>query len=201
MAIYRQVHTAFWEDDKVVEEMTPEDKYFFLYLLTNPHTTQIGIYPITKKKISFDLGYSIESANALISRFESHHKLIKYNIETREIAIINWGKYNFNRGGKPVEDCVKKELKEVKDQELITLVASKIENKRIKDLYINFLNPPAKEEDIPDGGNSDNEQNYDTLENTNDTLDDTYNATYNDTCNDTSTTRTTIRGQEEEEEE
>lgn len=50
MAIFRQVHTSFWNDVKVQEDFTPEDKYFFLYLLTNPQTKQIGVYQITKNK-------------------------------------------------------------------------------------------------------------------------------------------------------
>lgn len=49
--------------------------------------------------MAFDLGYSMESVNSLLDRFENHHKLVKYNPETRELAIINWGKYNLNRGG------------------------------------------------------------------------------------------------------
>lgn len=49
-AKFRMVHTSFWNDPTVSEEMTPEDKYFFLYLLTNEHTTQIGIYGISKNK-------------------------------------------------------------------------------------------------------------------------------------------------------
>ena len=65
MAKFRMVHTEFWNDPRVVEEMTPEDKYFFLYLLTNANTTQIGIYQITKKQMAFDTGHSIESINAL----------------------------------------------------------------------------------------------------------------------------------------
>jgi hypothetical protein len=50
MAKYRMVRTDFWKNPIVSEEMTPEDKYFYLYLLTNPATTQIGIYKITKNK-------------------------------------------------------------------------------------------------------------------------------------------------------
>jgi hypothetical protein len=90
--------------------------------------------------MAFDMGYSLESANALIDRFENHHQVIKYNPETREIALLNWGKYNCNRGGKPVEDCMKKELKQVKDKNLIQLVAGKVESDRLKSLYINQLN-------------------------------------------------------------
>lgn len=138
MAIFRMVHTEFWDDPKVVEEMTPEDKYFFLYLLTNANTTQIGIYQITKKQMAFDTGYSLESINALLDRFINHHKMIVYNPNTREIALRNWGKYNLNRGGKPVIDCVKSELNQVKDKSLISLVAERIEKQEIKKIYDSY---------------------------------------------------------------
>ena len=133
MAIFRKLHTAFWQDAKVIEELTPEDKFFFIYLLTNPATTQIGIYQITKKQMSFELGYSIESINSLMDRFENHHKLIKYNPYTREIALKNWGKYNLDRSGKPMLDCVKKELEEVSDISLIEYVSKGIKKEDIKD--------------------------------------------------------------------
>lgn len=139
MAVYRPVQVSFWQDAKVIEEMTPEDKLFNLYLLTNPCTTQIGVYQITKKQMAFDLGYSMESVNALLDRFENHHKLVKYNAETRELAIINWGKYNLNRGGKPIEDCVRKELDGVSDISLIRLVTPKVKNDKIRVIFEEFL--------------------------------------------------------------
>lgn len=135
MARFRMVHTEFWNDPMVMEEMTPEDKYFFLYLLTNPNTTQIGIYEITKKQMAFDMGYSIETINSLLDRFLKHHKLIKYNSDTREVAIRNWGKYNLIRGGKPMLDCVSSELKEVKDSELVKYVSEAVPNDNIRKLY------------------------------------------------------------------
>ncbi|ACK88950.1 DnaA analog, DnaD domain protein [Bacillus cereus AH820] len=139
MAVYRPVQVSFWQDAKVIEEMTPEDKLFNLYLLTNPCTTQIGVYQITKKQMAFDLGYSMESVNALLDRFENHHKLVKYNAETRELAIINWGKYNLNRGGKPIEDCVRKELDGVSDISLVHLVTPKVKNDKIRAIFEEFL--------------------------------------------------------------
>jgi len=88
---FRLVYTEFWEDPKVMEEMTPEDKYFYLYLLTNPNTNMIGVYRITKKQMAFDLGYSSESINSILDRFINFHKLIIYNDKTREICIKNYG--------------------------------------------------------------------------------------------------------------
>ncbi|MBJ8107413.1 MULTISPECIES: hypothetical protein [Bacillus cereus group] len=128
MAKYRHVQTSFWSDARVSEEMTPEDKYFYLYLMTNEHTNQIGVYQITRKQMAFELGYSIESAKALLDRFMNHHDLVAYNEETRELCILNWGKYNLNKGGKPIEDCIKKELKSIKDLSLVKLVLERTEN-------------------------------------------------------------------------
>lgn len=139
MAIFRKVHTEFWRDPKVLEELTPEGKLLFLYTLTNPNTTQIGIYKITKKQMAFELGFSTESINALMDIFENKYKLIRYNTETRELAIKHWGKYNLDRGGKPIIDCIKKELKYVKDKSLISYVSENIEKEEIKTLFDNCI--------------------------------------------------------------
>lgn len=140
MALFRHIRTEFWRDAKVLEEMTPEDKLFFLYMLTNGNTTQIGIYKIPKKQMAFELGYSVESINTLIDRFENHYKIIKYNPETRELAIKMWGKYNLVKGGKPIIDCVKKEVKEVKDKSLLAYVAQYINKEEIKKEFEKIIN-------------------------------------------------------------
>ncbi|CUB43985.1 hypothetical protein M3616_11085 [Bacillus velezensis] len=139
MAKYRHVRTEFWQDPKVLEEMTPEDRYFYLYLLTNPFTSQIGIYSITKKQMAFDIGHSIESINSLMDRFQHHHHLVEYNPGTREIAILKWGRYNLNKAGKPMLDCIEKELREVKDRSLIELVYPHIPNESIRELFSRYV--------------------------------------------------------------
>jgi DnaD/phage-associated family protein len=138
MAKFRMVRVDFWRNPVVSEEMSPEDKYFYLYLLTNPNTTQIGIYQITKKQMAFDLGYSIESVHSLMDRFIHHHKVIRYNPETRELAIKNWGKYNLHKGGKPIMDCIYSELKEVDDTTLIRYVSESIQKGEICSVYQSF---------------------------------------------------------------
>ena len=87
MALYRQIFIDFWRDPKVTEEMSAEDRYVLLYLLTNPSTTQIGIYMITKRQMAFDLGYSTESVGAILNRFEHGLGLIRYNPDDYRIAI------------------------------------------------------------------------------------------------------------------
>ena len=140
LALYRQIFIEFWKDPKVTEEMSAEDRYALLYLLTNPHTTQIGIYQITKRQMAFDLGYSTESVGAILERFEKLLGIIRYNPETREIAIKNWGKYNLKRGGKPIMDCIRGELEKVKDKNLIEYVADSIPNETIKNEFLRYVN-------------------------------------------------------------
>lgn len=136
---FRIVYTEFWSDPKVMEDMTPEDKYFYLYLLTNPCTNMIGIYRIVKKQMAFDLGYSIESINSLMNRFIGTHKLVLYNEETKEICIKNYGKYNLNKGGKPMIDCIKKDLGNVIDKTFIKEIAANVKNASIKQLIDEYL--------------------------------------------------------------
>jgi hypothetical protein len=118
--------------------MTPEDKYFYLYLLTNPNTNHIGIYQITKRQIAFDLDYSIDTVHVLMKRFIEHHKLIRYNPEMRELAIKNWGKHNLYNDSKPLLDCIFSELKDVEDRSLIQYVSESIQKQEIRGLYESF---------------------------------------------------------------
>lgn len=129
VAIKRVVSTSFWEDDKVIDNFTPEDKYFMLYLLTNPHTKQIGIYPLNVRQAAFETGYNVDSISHLLNRFENIHKIIKRSEITSEIAIKNYLCYSIVKGGKPVIDCLEKEMKTVKDKSLLDFVLKNLSEK------------------------------------------------------------------------
>lgn len=148
MSKFRQIQTSFWSDTYIQEEMTAEDKYFYLYLMTNEFTTQIGIYPITKKQMAFDLGYSIESVQALLQRFETYHKLIKYDTETREIILLKWAENNLNIGGKPVQDLIKKEISQVKNKEFLSLMFQNCPENSLKNFIASLLQENKKDNNI-----------------------------------------------------
>ena len=170
MAIKRIVDTNFWNDDKVVEMFSPEDKLFMLYLMTNPHTTQLGIYAINKKVMAFELGYSIETINILLERFEGKYKMIKYSSETNEVAIKNYLKYSIIKGGKPVEDLLKKEISLIKDKSLLNYVYNNLKDyNNLNETVSLVLEEMNKEND------NDNDNDNDV----------SYHDTYNDTSNDT----------------
>lgn len=95
MATYRNVQMSFWTDAKVIDDFTPEDKYFYLYLMTNPHTSLCGCYELSLSQIASETGYSKETVVKLIRRFMEVHDLIRYDFTTKEIIILNWHKYNW----------------------------------------------------------------------------------------------------------
>ena len=95
MATYRTVHLSFWTDPKVDDDFTPEDKYFYLYLLTNPHTNLCGCYEISMKQMVRETGYSIDTVERLLNRMECVHDVIRFDRNTKEIYVLRWGKYNW----------------------------------------------------------------------------------------------------------
>ena len=140
MALYRHVYLKFWKDDKVMELFSVEEKLLFLFLLTNPNTTQIGVYKILPKEIAFMTGFEEEEVSIMLELFEKEYKLIKYNKLTHEIAIVHWARYNLNKaGGKPMMDCISSELSRVEDVSLLQVILDHIKNENIKKLYINAI--------------------------------------------------------------
>lgn len=190
MGIKRVVDTDFWNDEKVMDMFTPEDKLFFLYLLTNPHTTQLGIYAINPKYITIETGYTIESVKVLLDRFENQYEIIKYSKETKEIAVKNFLKHSIVKGGAPVRDCLIRELKAVKNKDLIKFVFAHIKqyehiNKTVRDIITEYeeLNGEIvycydKRKNAVKENNEKDNDNENVNENENDvSLDDTPNDT------------------------
>lgn len=167
MGIKRVVDVDFWNDEKVMDMFSPEDKLFMLYLLTNPHTTQLGIYAINPKHMAFEIGYSVEVINVLLERFENKYGMIKYSAKTKEIAIKNFLRHSIIKGGKPVEDCLLKELAKIKDKSLIEFVYNGINgdeslNATVKKILLSLNNEIQNENE----NENENEVSYhDTLTN------------------------------------
>lgn len=126
MAIYRNISLSFWEDNKVVDDFTPEDRYFYLYLLTNPHTNLIGCYEISIRQMSHETGYSQKIVEKLLDRMENLHNVIIYSRETKEIYIKNWCKYNWTKSEKLLKN-VENVSKYIKNETLKEEMTKKIE--------------------------------------------------------------------------
>lgn len=122
MAKYRSIQTSFWSDSKIIEDFTPEDRYFYLYLLTNEKSNQLGCYELSIKQMCRDTGYNEETIKKLINRFQNILKVIYYDFETKEILLKNWYKYNW-LNSENTKKCIDKEFSLVKSRFLLDLIS------------------------------------------------------------------------------
>lgn len=100
MANYRNISMAFWTDSKVVDDFTPEDRYIYLYCMTNPHTNLCGCYEVSIKQIANETGYNTDSVEHLLRRLDTAHNVIRYSASSKELLILNWCRYNWSASEK-----------------------------------------------------------------------------------------------------
>ena len=103
MSKLRSINTAIW-NDVWFEELDPEQKLLFIYLITNEKTNMLGVYEISIRKISFDTAISSERVSKALKEFEKRGK-IRYECDC--IILLNYLKhqnYNFNMK-KSAIDC------------------------------------------------------------------------------------------------
>ncbi|MEH6848745.1 DnaD domain-containing protein [Bacillus pseudomycoides] len=143
MAVYRNVQVDFWQDDFVLE-LTPEERYFYIYLLTCSKTTQCGIYSLPKRLAEMETGYNRETVEKLLQRFIDYGKIV-YDAETKELYIKNWLRYNPVTNTN-IEKCVLRELKTVKSKKFVHMFLEKcLEEEMNIPLLLEHFGVPVKD--------------------------------------------------------
>lgn len=94
MSKHRVVKSDFWVDD-YFEEVSIKEKYFFLYLLTNPETNILGIYKTTIKRMSFETGLTKTEISEFLGTWSS---LDKVYFKNSYILLVNHHKHNIPSG-------------------------------------------------------------------------------------------------------
>lgn len=121
----RMIDTDLWNNEDIIEYFTAEDKYFWLYLLTNPHNNICGVMKASPVLIARDMGYSKECIQNLLYRFENVHKAIIVDKETHELLILNWGKFNWNKSP-DILKTVEKTMNSINSYYLKEILSEKI---------------------------------------------------------------------------
>lgn len=117
MAIYRNVHMSFWTDTKVEDDFTADDRYFFLYLMTNTHTNLCGCYELSISQIDREMGLkNKKKVEKLIDRMQRVHKNIIYSHDTKEVLILRWHKYNWTASEKFRKPLIR-EIEQIKNDD------------------------------------------------------------------------------------
>ena len=115
----RMIDTELWNNEEIIETFTAEDRYFWLYLLTNPHNSILGVMKVSPTLIARDMGYSKECAENLLYRFEYIHNAIYVDKDTKELIILNWWKFNWTKSQDLLKTIVKNVDKVQSNQEVI----------------------------------------------------------------------------------
>ena len=130
----KKIQVKFWQDDFVLE-LSPEERYFYMYLITNTTSTACGIYKFNLKLAVLESGLSEEVLNKHLNTFESLGKII-ISKNTKEIMLVNWLKHNCKMNKKTIK-IINSELREVKDKELLSrfLEACKFRQYPVEEIF------------------------------------------------------------------
>lgn len=74
MSKTRYIDTHFWSDNWI-DNLNRDERYFFLYLLTNDKTSIAGVYEIPLKMIAFETGFT---KNEVIELFHKLKAKVRY---------------------------------------------------------------------------------------------------------------------------
>lgn len=75
MATYRTIRMDFW-NDPYVEGMEPQDKLLYVYLFSSPHTNNLGVLTVSRRKIAFETGLTEEGVAAGLAVLERDGKVL-----------------------------------------------------------------------------------------------------------------------------
>lgn len=125
MAYQRPVHTGIWTNKKFHDKLNINDKMLFVYLLTNNHVTQLGVYELPIYIIVGETSLTEKDVKDSLAKLEKLN-MIKYSEETNEVAIISYNKYSLLVGGKVAQSCFNNIENDIKDKTLLIPVYEKL---------------------------------------------------------------------------
>ena len=92
---YSKIQRNFWETDEA-REMTPEEKYFWMYLQTNANVNTLGCYAFRMRKAMDETGYNRETIEKLLQKMEQVLRIL-YDENTKEVFLLHWADGNWNK--------------------------------------------------------------------------------------------------------
>ena len=95
MEVFTKVERGYWQDEFILE-LTPEQKFFYLYLMSNSKVNTLGAYVFPMTMSTLELGYNRDTVKKLLDHFVEAGKIM-YDETTNEVFLLNWPKRNWNK--------------------------------------------------------------------------------------------------------
>ena len=156
MEVFTRVERGYWQDEFILE-LTPEQKFFYLYLMSNSKVNTLGAYVFPLTMSTVELGYNKETVLKLLDHFAQVGKII-WDETTKEVFLLNWPKRNWNKRTATLR-ALKKDFSALKSPVLRETVAL---------LFNDFYSEKAQEQK---GTKRNNEEQKGTNGNNEDILD------------------------------
>lgn len=134
------INTGFWSSPRVADDFTPEDRYIYLYCMTNPHTNLCGCYEVSIKTIAAETGLERYEVSDILNRLQHRHGVICYDENTKELFVVNWLLNSWNSSPRWQKNALRN-LRKIKSPWLRLLV-------RAQYLRMRDLSDKAKKEGI-----------------------------------------------------
>ena len=116
MGLYRAFNPRFWTDPKIENKLDKDERYLYLYLITNPNANLCGCYEISLRRIAYETALdSAEIVLKLIRKLEAK-KFIKFSEQTHEILMLHWASNNWTSSDK-LDKPIFNELQKISDKE------------------------------------------------------------------------------------
>lgn len=108
MATQRYVSTSFWQDPWVLDELSSDERYTYLYLLTAPGSNIAGVYELSIKTAEMHTGFDRDQLIKIFRRFEEAGKAFYYG---RYVIIPTWPRHQRYDERQSIKDGIIKVLK------------------------------------------------------------------------------------------
>lgn len=114
--IFTKINRNYWQSDIAIE-LTPEERYFHIYLLTNSNVNTLGCYHFSIKNMVRETGYNEETLEKMLLKMQ-YLGIIKVDRKTCEVLLLDWGEDNWNRKTVTLR-AIKSGIKELKSEILL----------------------------------------------------------------------------------
>lgn len=95
MEVFTRVERGYWQDEFILQ-LTPEQRYFYLYLISNNKVNTLGAYVFPMTMSTLELGYNRDTVKKLLDHFVDAGKIM-YDETTNEVFLLNWPKRNWTK--------------------------------------------------------------------------------------------------------
>ncbi len=114
--MFTRIEDLFWKDEKLIK-VSPNAKYLFLYLLSNPHRNILGLYYLPKLYIVVDTGLPEETVSKGLEEL-LRNGLITVDYDSNMVLVNRFMKYNPLENPNQVTNAIKK-VNEIPKTDLI----------------------------------------------------------------------------------